>query len=187
MLAQLPPSIDELIGYSLGGRVALGLLQAAPERFRRATLISAHPGLTDPAARARRRAADRRWIELLRQQGIGAFVEAWEQLPLFATQARVAPAALARQRDRRLTQDPEGLAAALAVLGLGEMPPTWRTLARHPGRLRWIVGARDAKFLALARRVATLRPRLELLVVSGAGHNPLIETPTRLDALLAPR
>ncbi|GAB0148880.1 MULTISPECIES: alpha/beta fold hydrolase [unclassified Marichromatium] len=187
LLAQLPPSIDELIGYSLGGRVALGLLQGAPERFRRATLISAHPGLTDPVARARRRAADRRWIELLRTQGIGAFVDAWEQLPLFATQTRAAPAALTRQRAQRLAQDPEGLAAALAVLGLGEMPPTWRTLARHPGRVRWIVGADDAKFLGLARRVAMLRPRLQLHVIPGAGHNPLIEAPARLDALLDPR
>ncbi|MBN2886711.1 MAG: alpha/beta fold hydrolase [Chromatiaceae bacterium] len=184
LLDSLPPRLDELIGYSFGGRLALALLQAAPERFASVTILSAHPGLRTSEARAERRAADRRWIRLLREEGIAAFVAAWEAQPLFASQRRLSPRVLERQRARRLAQNPEGLAAALEQLGLAEMPDTWPALATYAGRLRWIVGDEDAKFCAIADEVAALRPDTELHRLPGIGHNPLLEAPERLAALL---
>ncbi|TVQ83914.1 MAG: alpha/beta fold hydrolase [Chromatiaceae bacterium] len=185
LLAQLPPTIEHLVGYSLGGRVALGLLRAAPGRFRAATLISAHPGLQDPARIAARRAADRRWSDLLQQQGIAAFVAAWEAQPLFATQARLPAARLAAQRAGRLSQRPAGLAAALAHLGLAEMPDMRPTLIAFPGPLHWIVGAADTRFAALAAEIVSLRPATRIHRLPGCGHNPLLEAPLQLRALLA--
>lgn len=186
LLDDLPPHVDELIGYSFGGRVALALLRAAPERFGSATIIAAHPGLKTAEAREARRAADRRWIELLRSRGIAAFVEAWEAQPLFATQRHLAPAVLESQRARRLAQSAEGLAAALEHLGLAEMPDTWPLLTRYPGRLRWIVGAEDTKFCALAEQVTAQRPDTELHTLPGVGHNVLLEAPSTLAQLLGP-
>lgn len=180
LLCALPASIDRVAGYSLGGRIALGLIQAAPERFRAATLVSAHPGLTDPRLREQRREADRQWIRLLRTQGIAAFVQAWETLPLFDSQRRLPPAALARQRACRLSQRAEGLASCLERLGLAEMPDTWDDLARFPGQLRWIVGGEDSKFLHIARQVVECRPTTDLRVLDGVGHNPLLEAPELL-------
>lgn len=179
--------MDELVGYSFGGRVALGLIRAAPDRFRAATIISAHPGLNDPVLQNQRRAADHQWVRMLRSQGIAAFVQAWEKLPLFASQRRLAPAVLARQRERRLSQDPEGLASCLERLGLAEMPGTWDDLARFPGHLRWIVGREDTKFLLIARHVAQRRPATDLLIVDGVGHNPVLEAPDLLARILFDR
>ncbi len=173
-----------MVGYSFGGRLALGLIQAAPARFRAATIISAHPGLTDPLLREQRREADRRWIQLLRTQGIDAFVQGWEKLPLFATQGHLSRSVLARQRACRLSQRAEGLASCLERLGLAEMPGTWDDLMRFPGQLRWIVGGEDRKFLRLARQVAERRPTTDLRVLEGVGHNPLLESPDRLTDLL---
>jgi 2-succinyl-6-hydroxy-2,4-cyclohexadiene-1-carboxylate synthase len=184
LLAALPHSIEHVAGYSLGGRIALGLLRLAPRRFRAATILSAHPGLTDAAERTERRAADRRWIECLRRNGIVPFVGAWEELPLFATQAGAPPARLAAQRARRLAQSAEGLARSLECFGLGRMPPAWDALLAWPGRLRWITGASDPKFSAIARRVAALRPATESCLLPGIGHNILIEAPERLARLL---
>lgn len=164
--------------------MALGLIQAAPQRFRVATIISAHPGLTDPVLRAQRRADDRQWIQLLRTQGIDAFVQAWENLPLFATQRRLPSPVLARQRAERLSHRAEGLASCLERLGLAEMPNTWDDLAHFPGQLRWIVGAEDRKFLHLGRQVAACRPTTELNILDGVGHNPLLEAPAILSDLL---
>lgn len=184
LLDRLPASIDRVIGYSLGGRIALSLIQLAPERFRSAVIISAHPGLLDPALREQRRLADQSWIRLLRDQGLEAFVTAWEHQPLFKTQARLAPEILARQRARRLSQRPEGLASVLERLGLGEMPSTWEALARYQGRLDWIIGGEDRRFQAIAHEVVAHRPSTRLHVLENVGHNPLLEAPERLRACL---
>lgn len=175
ILAGLPDGIGRVVGYSLGGRVALGLIALAPERFAEATIISAHPGLADAQLRAERRAADRRWAQRLRSEGIASFVSAWEQLPLFATQASLPEAVRVAQRRRRLAQRAEGLACSLERMGLGEMPPTWSAITGYPGRLRWVVGERDDRFRQIARQVQAIRPDIDLRVLDGVGHNPLIE------------
>lgn len=169
-----------MVGYSFGGRLALGLLQAAPERFRAATIIAAHPGLTDSAEREQRRRADQLWIKQLRTEGIAAFVDSWAQQPLFATQSRLSPAVLARQRAGRLQHRAEGLANCLERLGLAEMPSTWETLARFSGQLQWVVGSADQKFLELGQRVMQQRPQTTLHIFNDIGHNPLLEAPEML-------
>jgi 2-succinyl-6-hydroxy-2,4-cyclohexadiene-1-carboxylate synthase len=184
LLDSLPESIDRLVGYSLGGRIALGMLRAAPERFRSATLVSAHPGLSNPAERAVRRATDRCWIELLRRDGVPGFVCTWESLPLFAGQARLPVEALARQRARRLSHRAEGLMASMEVFGLAEMPDTREDLRRFTGELRWIVGADDPKFVRIAWQVMDLRPNTDLRSLTGVGHNALLEAPQQLADLL---
>lgn len=180
LLDALPPWIDCVAGYSLGGRLALGLIQAAPRRFRRALVISAHPGLRDAGACAARRAQDQRWVSLLRQQGIEAFVDCWERQPLFASQSRLPDEVRAQQHLARLSQRPEGLARALESLGLGEMPDTRHALNTWPGELDWVVGELDEKFVRLGRAVAEQRPATRLHVLSDVGHNPLLEAPEAL-------
>ncbi|PQJ95335.1 alpha/beta fold hydrolase [Chromatium okenii] len=184
LLQRLPPSIDRVIGYSFGGRLALGLLQAAPARFRAATIIAAHPGLTDAAQREQRRHADQLWIKQLRSEGLAAFVDNWAQQPLFTTQRHLPPAILARQRAGRLQHQAEGLASCLERLGLAEMPSTWATLAQFSGQLHWLVGGADQKFLELAQQVLHLRPATTLRIFDGIGHNPLLEAPEKLAEVL---
>jgi 2-succinyl-6-hydroxy-2,4-cyclohexadiene-1-carboxylate synthase len=168
------------VGYSLGGRLALGLLARHPELLSGATLIGAHPGLERPEQRADRRQTDERWAGVLETEGIEAFVSAWEDQPLFATQRGVAPALLEAQRRRRLGHNPRGLARSLRVLGLGAMPSLRDRLGGigHPVRL--LAGERDAKFSTLAREMARALPRGDETIVPGAGHNLLLERPAVL-------
>jgi 2-succinyl-6-hydroxy-2,4-cyclohexadiene-1-carboxylate synthase len=182
LLAALPDDVDRLAGYSLGGRIALALLAAEPARFRAATIVSAHPGLINSGQRQARRAGDRRWLALLREQGLAAFVDAWENQPLFASQAALPETVRAEQRRRRLAQRAGGLAAGLACFGLAEMPDTWRALRAWAGDLRWLAGGLDHKFLAIAQRIGRERPETQPRIIPGAGHNLLLEAP---DAVLA--
>jgi 2-succinyl-6-hydroxy-2,4-cyclohexadiene-1-carboxylate synthase len=168
----------------LGGRFALGLIAADPQRFRSATLISAHPGLDDPAERERREAADREWARRLLHEGMASFVRDWESQPLFSTQTRLPQALIEGQRRRRLGQRAAGLAQSLQMHGLGRMPSLWGPLTAFPGRLTWIAGAADAKFLAIAREVVRRRPATRLHVLPNVGHNPLLECPEILGDLI---
>jgi 2-succinyl-6-hydroxy-2,4-cyclohexadiene-1-carboxylate synthase len=160
---------DVVIGYSLGARVALGLVIGG--HVPRGVLIGVNPGIADHE-RAARRAGDAAWAQLAREHGIAAFVEAWQAQPLFATQQRVPPDRLAARAARRLALDPDQLARSFETMGLAEMPD-YRALVDD--RFALIAGADDPKYVAIARG---LPAPLEL--VAHSGHDPLLEQPRAL-------
>ena len=168
------PACDLVVGYSLGARIALGLL--ATGRAARAILISVNPGIRD-AERAARRANDAAWAHMLRERGLAAFFEAWQAQPLFATQSRAPADRRAARGAARRALDPEQLARTFEVMGLAEMPD--HTAAVTADRCRLIVGADDTKFLAIAR---TLPAPLD--VIADCGHDPTLEQPATLADLL---
>ena len=180
--AHLGPA--HLVGYSLGARVALGLLVRHRELFQRATLLSVHPGLQSAGERQDRVAADERWAALLSEHGLAAFLKQWEQQPLFQTQAQLPAETRAAQDAVRWRHDSRGLAQALRVLGLGRMPDYWPELGRLQLPVQLGVGALDAKFAALADRAQALLPDAEVVRIAGVGHNLLLEAPEAVCALL---
>jgi 2-succinyl-6-hydroxy-2,4-cyclohexadiene-1-carboxylate synthase len=178
-----------VVGYSLGARVALGLVMTG--RCERAVLVSVNPGIPD-AERAARRASDAGWAAKLRTDGLDAFADAWTAQPLFASQATAPPARLAARRARRLALDAEQLARSLEVMGLAEMPdyralldPLGRRLPLLPpsltfsDRVSLIVGADDAKYVAIARALG-----LPCEVIAQSGHDPTLEQPAALAAAI---
>lgn len=193
-VARLAAAIDatgttpvHLIGYSLGGRLALHLALSRPDLVARLSLISAHPGLDDhdADARAQRRAADEAWSALLERHGIAAFVSAWEEQPLWHSQRALPPAALAAQRSARLSHDPAQLAAALRALGLAAMPGTWPRLSRLSVPTTFITGSLDTRYTDLSRRAAQLIPGARTTVIPGAGHNLVLERPHDMRRILS--
>jgi 2-succinyl-6-hydroxy-2,4-cyclohexadiene-1-carboxylate synthase len=177
-----PPRL--LCGYSLGARVALGLLARKPNLFEAAVLIGVHPGLSEDAARAERREVDAHRARLLREEGLAAFVAEWEELPLFATQRGLSPEILADQRGSRLDHDAEGLARSLEVLGLAAMPDYGPALASIEIPITIMAGALDAKFSRIAKVLAKGNAHIEIELVDGVGHNVLLEAPGAVVAAL---
>ena len=116
----------------------------------------------------------------MRSEGIGAFVDRWEKLPLFATQTTLPPHLLEEQRATRLGHDPESLARSLHALGLAAMPDFRPALDGVDRPVRLVAGGKDDKFLAIARSMVPRLKRGRLAVVSGAGHNVLLERPETL-------
>jgi 2-succinyl-6-hydroxy-2,4-cyclohexadiene-1-carboxylate synthase len=174
-----------LLGYSMGGRLALAYAVRYPERVSRLILESASPGLEKASSRADRRASDEALAQRLETDGIEAFVELWETLPLFGSQ-RILPREIrAAQRERRLLNDPDSLAAALRGLGTGVLPSCWGDLERLKVPTLILVGELDQKFVDIGRRAAGQLPDARLAVVSGAGHAVHLERPDAwLEAVL---
>jgi 2-succinyl-6-hydroxy-2,4-cyclohexadiene-1-carboxylate synthase len=173
-----------LCGYSLGARVALGLLARHAYLFSGATLIGVHPGLSSLAERAARVGSDERWCQLLLRGGLRAFLAAWQAQPMFETQRRLSRARAAAQARIRAAHDALGLIRSLRVLGLGQMPDYRAVLLSTRMALRLVVGARDDKFVAIARELARAAPSVELDLVRGAGHNVLLEAPEHVENVL---
>jgi 2-succinyl-6-hydroxy-2,4-cyclohexadiene-1-carboxylate synthase len=185
LAALLPAEPVHLAGYSLGARVALSLALAHPERVFRLTVIGVHPGLPTNQEKEARRESDAAWRRMLLEDGLAAFVDAWEAQPLFATQRRLAPAVVAAHRSARLRHDPAGLARSLDVLGLGAMPHCRPELPRLTMPVTLMAGALDEKFAGLARELAGALPEATLRVVPDAGHDLLLERPDLVAVELA--
>jgi 2-succinyl-6-hydroxy-2,4-cyclohexadiene-1-carboxylate synthase len=183
-LASAMPAAATVVGYSLGGRLALHLAIAHPERVERLVLVGASAGLPEEVDRAARRLEDARWVSMLRHQGLEAFLDAWEALPLFAGHRAATPERQAWLRGLRAGQSAEGLAASLEAHGLGRQAALHELLRGLPVPTWWVAGERDAKFAAIAQAMARSMPRGQMVLVPECGHNVPFERPAALLALV---
>ncbi len=170
-----------LAGYSMGGRIALALALARPERVERLVLVSASPGLADPGEREVRRSADEALADEIERSTIEASARRWAAQPLFAGQ----PAGVARRaHDDRLRSTPPGLARALRGLGTGVMEPLWDRLAELAMPVDLVVGERDERFRTINERIAEAMSDARLHVIAGAGHAVHLENPKAVAQLV---
>ncbi len=178
------PGTRYVAGYSLGGRLALGLLVRHPGLFAGAALIGANPGIGDERKRAERRDVDEAWARLIEERGLAAFDREWSKLALFASQSRLEPERLEEQRRIRLGHGRAALASAMKTLSLGAMPDYRPFLPSVSCPVELVAGSLDTKFSSLARQMAGLLPAATVRLVDGIGHNVPLEAPARLAGLL---
>ena len=175
-----------VVGYSMGGRVALAAASSQPETFARIAggLVLESAGLGPVDEREREDAAERdaRNAAALRRDGLSAFMDAWERLDLFATQRDLPASARERMRASRLANDAEALARTFEHAGQHAMPARVDVLAalaslRVSGApVRYIAGALDVKYRTLAEGLED-EGLCEVRIVAGAGHNVHLEAP----------
>lgn len=184
LLDHLQEPRAHLLGYSMGGRLALYLALHFPQRWRSLTLESASPGLPSTADRDARVAADHALAQFIEQEGIEAFADRWQALPLFATQQEL-PSTVRRQRRALLLQnDPLGLANSLRGMGAGAQPSLWESLSSLTLPTLLIAGAQDQKFVAIAQQMTMRIPCVRLELLPAAGHTVHLERPEQYHALL---
>ncbi|MEO0741339.1 MAG: alpha/beta fold hydrolase [Bacteroidota bacterium] len=156
-----------LVGYSMGGRVAMTAALRHPGRFRALVVESASPGLSSDAERAARHALDDARAAHVERDFAG-FLASWYQLPLFASLA-LEPGRVEATIAERLRGDPGELARALRGLSVAHQPSYWDRLGALPPTLA-LAGARDEKYVHIVQlmaRASTVTAR----IVSAAGHN----------------
>jgi 2-succinyl-6-hydroxy-2,4-cyclohexadiene-1-carboxylate synthase len=171
-----------LAGYSMGGRIALHVALACPERVSRLVLVSTTAGIDDPAERGARRERDEQLAAWMEQAGsIAEVADRWGAQALFAGQS---PEVAAAARADRLDNHPRDLAASLRGIGTGAMAPVWERLGELELPVAVLAGARDPKFVALAQRLAERLPRATLTIVPGAGHALTLEAPAAVAAAI---
>ena len=169
-------SVD-VLGYSMGGRVALQFAVACPRRVRSLIMESASPGIEDPVGRQQRIRRDTELAQRILDQGIEVFVAEWEQQPLLALAEHIPEAVRERRQRHRLANNPQGLANSLRGMGAGQQAPLWSTLPELSLPVTLIVGENDFRYRDIAERMHALLPWAHLEVVANAGHTVHVDQP----------
>ncbi|MEC4986384.1 MAG: 2-succinyl-6-hydroxy-2,4-cyclohexadiene-1-carboxylate synthase [Oscillatoria sp. PMC 1068.18] len=176
LLIQLNLQKLSLVGYSMGGRLALYLAIHYPEYFPKLILESASPGLAKTGERQQRRQQDEQLAEKIVTSNFPEFVNKWYQQPLFASLTSYPQ--LEKMKARRLENNPAELAKSLRNLGTGSQPALWNKLKDCRQPLLLLVGEKDAKFRAINAQMQQLCFAAELFIVPNCGHNLHLENVT---------
>lgn len=168
------------LGYSMGGRFALGVATSTPHLVRRLVLISATAGIEDADEAAARRRDDARRADGLATAGLDRFLDDWLAMPMFA-RLPVDP----RDRLLRRRNTADGLAHSLRTAGTGSMPSLWGQLSRITAPTLVLAGRHDTKFVDLGRRLAATIPNATFTAIDDAGHAAHLERPDDTLAVIA--
>ena len=172
-----------LVGYSMGGRLALYMGAHYSQRFPQVIIESASPGLRSPLERSKRKQNDERLARLLETESLERFLERWYAQPLFSGVAKQ-PELLARVKRDRLHNQPNLLAKSLRGMGTGSQPSLWGVITNYPSQLGIIVGSQDQKFQRIAGEMVTLNRSIARGVVKRAGHTAHLEEPEQFREVL---
>ena len=171
-----------LVGYSLGGRLALRAALRSPGSFSAVVTVGATAGIEEGPLRVARAEADEKlasWIETASMEDV---VSLWERQPMFADQS---DALVEAQRSGRLSHDQRSLALLLRTAGQGALEPVWHDLRSLELPLLAIAGARDDGYTRAAKRIASTAPNGRLAIVEEAGHAPQLQQPDEVARVIS--
>ncbi|ELW1645267.1 MULTISPECIES: 2-succinyl-6-hydroxy-2,4-cyclohexadiene-1-carboxylate synthase [Enterobacter] len=164
-----------LVGYSLGGRIAMFHACQRPKGLCGVIVEGGHPGLQDADARATRFASDSRWATRFRTEALETVFADWYQQPVFASLTDMQRQALITLRSQN---NGAHLAQMLEATSLGVQPDLRSALKACD--FYYLFGERDEKFAAIAAELNAGRH-----VIPHAGHNAHRENPDAVVASLA--
>lgn len=175
-----------LLGYSMGGRIALQLAVRFPHLFEGLVLVGASPGIREPAAARLRRQQDEELAQRIEREGVGPFVEFWRQRPVIRSQERIAAPHRQAMRDRKLLNQAHGLAQTLRAIGTGHMSSVWDQLPHLDLPVLLVTGKDDPVFSDTAESMDALLVRSRAVVVEQAGHCVHLEQPESTGRVIRP-
>lgn len=174
-----------VLGYSMGGRLALGFSTRYPEYVKSLVLESSSPGLRTNEEQYVRRRHDAQLADRILAIGMEKFTDEWSRIPLFATQERLPQEMKDRVRAERLAQKEIGLAGSLKGMGTGSQPSLWEKLDSLELPVLLLAGELDSKFVNIAENMAESLPNREIIIFEDAGHAIHVEKPVEFGRIIS--
>ncbi|MFC7391799.1 2-succinyl-6-hydroxy-2,4-cyclohexadiene-1-carboxylate synthase [Scopulibacillus cellulosilyticus] len=185
LLDKLNIKKPHLLGYSMGGRLALFMKTKYPEETGSLLLESSSPGLASEQDRIIRKQNDDQLADRIEAYGVENFVNEWEKVPLFKTQESLSKLDRQKIRVERLNQTANGLANSLRGMGTGVQPSLWDELKTISSHVMIVVGSLDQKFVQIGKAMSKRLPNATFHIVSNAGHAIHVEQPRIFDKIVS--
>ena len=165
-----------LIGYSMGGRIALAFAHKFPTLIEHLIILSANPGIESDLSRNVRMEEDLKWIELLEEKGLNNFLTAWYDQPLFAP-LRGKEKLFAEVLLRRKEQNVSSLKDILLRLSPAKQPSFWKILKNFPFPTLFLFGECDMKYRVIAKSLSEIGCGITVDLIANSGHAVHLENP----------
>ena len=173
-----------LLGYSMGGRLALNWALNYPDRIQKLILIGASPGIADATESAERLKGDQALAQFIRIHGVKPFIKYWNGKTFFRPLMSLPPDRLDPILERRLKNTAEGLALSLENVGTASLPSLWPRLKELRCAVDIVVGEMDPKFIEIGHRMGERIPKARISIIESAGHALHLERPGDIAALI---
>lgn len=173
MLREATPPGSILLGYSMGGRLALHAMAADPGHWAGAVIVSAHPGLCCVQERIERRISDEIWAKQAREMEWPAFLEKWDAQAILGESSK-------KNSRIHLESQREQIACGFENWSPGKQDDLRPALTRFKNPVLWVTGEEDEKFTRLGQEMAEVFPAFQHVIVPDCGHRVLMDAPDRL-------
>ena len=175
----------DLLGYSMGGRLALTFAVMFPNRVRKLILESSSPGLETASEREVRRMNDAKLAKFIVEEGLESFINYWEDISLFKTMKRLPVSVQSKVREQRLRNSTRGLANSLLGMGTGSQPSWWRELSGLKCEVLLLTGEKDLKFGRIAESMTARIKNAKWMVVQNSGHAIHVEESEKFGTIVS--
>ncbi|MDF2557160.1 MAG: menH [Bacillales bacterium] len=185
ILNQLKIEKVHLVGYSMGGRVAIAFALKYPNRLKSLILESASSGISTKKEQLKRQESDEKLATRIEQEGLEAFIDYWEKVPLFEPLESMLrfPDKL-RLRTERMSHKSNGLSSSLRMMGTGSQPYYMDKLNRINIPTLILTGEKDEKFCRIGGEMCDKIKNSEHVVVKNSGHVIHLEQPEKFDRIV---
>ena len=170
MLETLNIRSCHVLGYSMGGRLGSQFSVLFPEYVKTLMLESASPGLLQSEEREQRKMQDLQLADRIEREGMAAFVEYWQSIPLFKTQEKLSVEKKAAIYEQRLRNNEVGLANSLRGMGTGAQRSLWDELVNIQFPVLLLTGEYDEKFCKIAKKMSAMLQNCEWQIICEVGH-----------------
>lgn len=168
-----------LLGYSMGGRIALTYASMYPEDVKGLILEASSAGIKNDEERQKRYEEDLKLAEFIETHTMEEFIEMWHDQEIFNTQRRFSNDKLKKIKKKKASGSKTGYANILKGFSTGIMPPVHDKLKKIPLKVLLITGELDTKFTGINARLAKRFFKAKHKIVRNSGHNTHLEEPKR--------
>lgn len=157
-------SIRYVVGYSLGGRLAMEIDYQFPGLIQKLVILSSHPGITTEEMLAREKKIN--FFKELLIQSKNKFLLSWYQQPIFKGLSK-------KILKKRKQFNIHAAAWILDELSLSKQPNLWNHILKVPEKYYFICGGADLYYKKLYSRLTHKK------IIIGSSHAVHIQNPQK--------